>query len=153
MKTKLTIVTLLVVLVGINAQNQRPQRMSREEVLNKKWEFIVAKAELSQADARTVLPFFNEYENEIWDMMDQNRKLFRRGRRGDEKTQADFEAINEAFINFDIQKAAAQKRYYDKIKRVVSAEVIHRIFNAERTYRQNLIQRIPDRQRNESSKR
>lgn len=147
MRTKLTLVILLTVLFGLEAQNNRPQRMSREEILNMKWEFIVEKAELSQADAKAVRPFFNEYENEIWDIMDKNRELFRSNRRGGGNNPINFEAINEAYINFDIAKAAAQKRYYEKIKRVVSAEVIHKIFNAERVYRQDLIQRMPERQR------
>lgn len=151
MKALTTISLCFFVLTTIVAQNNRPPRMSKEEIMKNKWDFIVEKADLTPANAKIIHPLFLEYENEVWSLMEQNRQLFREARRRRDREKIDFERINEAFVNFDIQKANAQRAYYQRLKRVISAEVIYEMFNAERIYRQRLIQRIPERPRQESA--
>jgi hypothetical protein len=144
MRIRFLILSFLVICFTVQAQDRRP-RMSKEDIMNKKWEFILEKAALSATDAQKVQPLFLEYENEIWGMMAKNRELFGHGRRRDQDVKIDYAAINEAFINFEVQKANSQRNYYLKLKRVVDEEVIFKIFNAERNYRQDIIQRIPER--------
>ncbi len=140
MRIRFLILSVLLACLSVQAQEKR-HRMSKDDIMNKKWEFIIKKAALTVTDAQKIHPLFLEYENEIWDMMAKNRKLFRHSRSRDKDTKIDFAAINEAFINFDIQKANSQRNYYQKLKRVVDEEVIHKLFEAERIYRQNIIQK------------
>lgn len=151
MRSRILIYIFLLACITIQAQDNRP-RMSKEDIMNKKWEFIVEQAALSAADAQKVQLLFLEYENEIWGMMAKNRELFGHGRRRGQDQKPDFAAINEAFINFEVQKANIQKNYYQKLKRVVDEEVIHQIFNAERNYRQNIIRKIPGRPGQQTSR-
>jgi hypothetical protein len=144
MRIRFLLLSIVFVCFSVQAQENRP-RMSKEDIMNKKWEFIIEKAALTVTDAQKIHPLFLEYENEIWSMMWKNRELFGQGRRRDQNAKIDYAAINEAFINFEVQKANSQKNYYLKLKKVVDEEVIHKMFNAERTYRQNIIQKIPGR--------
>lgn len=132
---------LAVMLFSVCSQAQdKPRRLTKEEIISRKWEFIIEKAALTAVDAQKIQTAFNEYELEIWSMMDKNREFFSRKKNPGGRN---FELINEAFINFEIFKANAQRNYYLKLKKLISADVIHRVFEAERFYRQNLFQKIP----------
>jgi len=144
MKSRITLLVFLFAIVNIQA-NENRSRMSKDDIMKKKWNFIVEKASLSTTDAQKVQPLFIEYENEIWNMMKKNREIFRRSRRGGNDAKMDFAAINDAYINFEIQKAISQRNYYHKLRKLVDEEVIFKIFNAERTYRQKIIQKAKER--------
>lgn len=137
---------LVILLLSVSSQAQdKPRRLTKEEIIAKKWEFIIDKAALSAVDAQKIQPVFNEYEQEIWSMMNKNRELFSRRKNPGGRN---YEMVNEAFINFELFKANAQRNYYLKLKKLITADVIHRIFEAERFYRQNLFQKIPGKPKN-----
>lgn len=147
MKTKFLIMMLLLVSTAMLSAQNRPERMSKEQIISKKWEFISEHAKLTPADALKIQPIFIDYENEGWALLEKNRQAFGRGRRTGANQTIDFELINESFVNFDIEKARIQKEYYLKLKKIVSAEVIHKLFNADREYRQNLLEKMSKRGR------
>lgn len=151
MKTRLLIMMLLLVSTATLSAQNRPERMNKEQIIAMKWEFISDHAKLSPADALKIQPIFIDYENEGWALLEKNRQAFGRGRRTGANPTIDFELINESFINFDIEKANIQKEYYLKLKKVVSAETIHKLFNADREYRQNLLEKMSRRNRPEGA--
>lgn len=118
-------------------------RMTKEQIFNQKWEFIVAKAKLSSADAAKVEPLFKELEEQVWQLFAGNRQIFRAHRGKSETEKVNYEAINDAIIDTELAKAQLQKSYYLKLKKVIDAETINRIFHAEKAYQKDLIQRIP----------
>lgn len=144
MKTKMIIMFLLLS-YALSAQQQR--RMSKEELIGQKWEFMVQKADLKASNMSKVQPLFMEFEMQVWDLYDKNREIFRAHRRRGAGEKVDFEPINEAYVNLEIEKAQLQKSYYLKLKKVVDAETINKLLNAERVYRRDLIQSMPERAR------
>lgn len=126
------------VLVAGNLIAQKPPRMSKEELIAQKWEFVVEHARLSPADAAKIHPVFEEYELKVWELLGKNREVFRSMKKNG--GTVNYEPVNEALVNFDIQKSMIQKKYYLKLKEVTDARTINKMLNAERFYRKDLIQ-------------
>ncbi|OJX91946.1 MAG: hypothetical protein BGP01_06600 [Paludibacter sp. 47-17] len=142
MKKILIISLLMCSFSGLMAQ-PGSKRMTKEQIFNQKWEFIVAKSQLSAGDAAKVQPLFFELEEQIWQLFAGNRQIFRSQRRNNPGEKVDFEAINDAIIETELSKANLQKVYYLKLKKVVDAETINKIFHAEKAYQKDIIQKIP----------
>jgi hypothetical protein len=143
MNKKVFIVLMLAVAIGTVWAQPGKGRMTKEQIFTQKWEFIVAKARLSATDAGKVEPLFRETEEQIWQLFAGNRQIFKAHRTKQANDKIDFEAINDAIIETELSKAQLQKTYYLKLKKVVDAETINRIFHAEKAYQKDLIQRIP----------
>ncbi len=125
---------------------QESEHPNIDELHNRKWEFIVDKAKLSSQEAARVKPFFLEYEKAVWNLMERNKEFFRGFYRNKEnRSEAKYAEMNERFINSEIQKAHLQKNYYAKLKKQLSAESIFKYFNAERSFRKELIDKWSDR--------
>lgn len=118
-------------------------RITKEQIFAQKWEFIVAKAQLSTTDAAKVQPLFLEAEEQVWQLFAGNRQIFRSQRRNNPGEKVNFEAINDALIETELSKANLQKVYYLKLKKVIDAETINKIFHAEKAYQKDIIQKIP----------
>ncbi|MDD2284793.1 MAG: hypothetical protein PHQ11_05260 [Paludibacter sp.] len=147
MKTKLLTVTILMLLLGeLSAQTRNP-RISKEEIINRKWTYIQEKSALSAADVVKVEPIFRETEMELWELIGKNREVFKNNRRRSPQTAINYEAINEAVVNFEVENAQIQYKYYLKLKKILPAQTINRLLTAERAYKRELMQRAPGKQR------
>lgn len=153
MKTKILWIVGLIVLCGeLFSQNPSP-RLSKDEVIARKWEFILEKTKLSPTDAIKVEPIFRESELEVWDLIEKNKLIFRHSRRNGTEPKVNMELINDAIINFEIEKGIIQKHYYLKLKKVIPAETINKLLNAERFYKRDLMQGAPGRSKDKNEVR
>jgi Spy/CpxP family protein refolding chaperone len=141
MKPKLLIAFTLLFFFGTLSAQQRGPRFSKEEIVNQKWTTISEKLKASAEELAKIEPIFRETEDELWDLLAKNRETFRNSRRANAPGSANFEAINEAMVNFEVENAAIHKRYYLKLKKAVSAEVINQLLRAEKDYQRELMQR------------
>jgi len=94
-----------------------------------------------------VEPLFKETELEIWSLIEKNRAAFKNSRKKDANVKVDYEVINDAMVNFELENAQIQKNYYLKLKKVIAPEVINRILSAEKAYKRELIQNVPNHKR------
>jgi len=147
MKTKLLLIVILTLVFGEFTAQTRGTRFSRDEVINRKWTYVLEKTNLSPEDAAKVEPIFRETEQELWDMLERNREVFRNNRRRGGVETPDFEAINEAMVNFEVDNAQIQRKYYLKLKKVVNPQTINQLLNAERAYKRELTQRMQGQQK------
>lgn len=147
MNKKIFILVLILASVGAVFAQPRQGRMTKEQIFTQKWEFIVSKAKLTPTDAAKVEPLFREMEEQIWQLFAGNRQIFKSHRANSPTEKIDYQAINDALIETELSKANLQKSYYLKLKKVIDAETINRIFHAEKSYQKDLIQRIPSGQR------
>lgn len=123
------------------AQNQPPHNgkaPNMQELRDHKWNYIKEKAKLNSEEEKLIRPQFDEYEQKVWKILQANRDAFRQ-LRGKEKQASDYEKFNEAFVNFDIQKANLQKEFYLKLKKSSSAETIYRFLKADRSFTRELM--------------
>jgi len=136
---KQLIIVLLLSFTGI-LFGQESNIPNVDELHNRKWEFIVEKAKLSSQEAARVKPFFLEYEKAVWSLMERNKEFFRDFYRNKEnRSEAQYAEMNERLINAEIQKTHLLKSYYVKLKKQLSSESIFKYFNAERSFRKELI--------------
>jgi hypothetical protein len=122
-----------------------PERPVKEDIFNRKWEFITNHAGLSPADAARVQPLFLEFEEQVWQLYTNNRQIFRSQRRNIAGEKINYEAINDAIVDTELSKANLQKAYYLKLKRSIDAATINKLFQAEKVYQRELIQKMPER--------
>jgi hypothetical protein len=136
MKTN-SLTTIVIVLIMLLSQsNLMAQRQSKEEFHQRKWEFVVAKTEMTSQEVAKVYPIFIEYEQAVWEIMQTNFRHMR-NMRSDKKPN--FEALNERYVNAEIQKAHLMKVYYSKLKNELSAEKIFNLWKADRDFRDQLM--------------
>lgn len=114
-----------------------------EELRQNKWNFIVAKAKLTDVQMDKVKPLFDVYEQKLWTLLQNNRENFRVINKNNQNVKPDYEKLNETWINFELLKAQYQKDYYLKLKKVVSAETIHKLLKAENSFARDLMKNSP----------
>lgn len=135
---KITLLFLLVICGLLAAQT--PSKPSIDELHNRKWTFIVEKAKLTTDEAERIMPIFMEYENTIWKIAEINRDFYKEFyQKKNNKGEADYQEMNDRYINSEIQKTHLLKAYYSKLKKQLSSESIFKYFNAERSFRKELI--------------
>lgn len=136
---KYLILVMLTVCFALNAQDFR-NRPNLRDLHNRKWEFLVENANLTDEQAAKIEPLFMDYEASIWKLMEQNKDAFRKNKdsRRDRENR-NFEELNERFVNTELQKAQLQKNYYLKLKKYLPARTIFEYFNAERSFRKELV--------------
>jgi len=134
-KILLAIVCLLSLTLQAQSNNDRPKV---EEMHERKWQYIVDRAQLSEKDAALAEPIFKEYEQSVWKLMEKNKPVFIKNKKQSDQ-KPNFEELNDKYVNVEIQKAQLLKAYYLKLKKVVSAETIFNMSKAERSFRNELI--------------
>lgn len=119
---------------------QEPNHSNLEELHNRKLTFIVEKADLTPQEVARIKPLFMEYEQAVWKIMESNRDFFKQFHKNkEERGESDYQAMNDRYINAEIQKTHLLKSYYAKLKKQLSAESIFNYFNAERSFRKELM--------------
>ena len=140
MKTK-NLFLLLLLFVVSNSFAQQDTKPKIEELHNKKWAYLVENVQLTPTEAARVKPLFLEFETSVWKIIEDSKPLYRSfHEKKDSRSEADYNQINERFVNSEMYKAQLLKNYYGKLKKLLSAETIFKYFNAERSYRKDLIE-------------
>lgn len=147
MKKKIVLICVLFLMIGSSVAQERGPRLTKAEIINKKWTFIVEKSGLTPADIQKIEPLFMETELELWDLLEKNRELYRQNRRKADKSAINYEAINDGMVNFELDNARIQQKYYLKLKKILSAQTINRMLMAEKSYKRELMQRVSGQQR------
>lgn len=130
---KYALIAFTIMMIQSNLYAQRP---SKEEFHQRKWEFVVEKVALTPQEVSKVYPIFIEYEQAVWDIMQDSFKHMRNMRKN---KKPNYEAINDRFVNAEIQKAHLMKVYFSKLKNELSAEKIFNLSKADRDFRDQLM--------------
>lgn len=147
MEKKIILLSVLVLFFGGLVGQERGPRFSKDDVINKKWSFVIEKSGLTEVDIQKVEPIFMETELELWNLLEKNRNVFRKNRRKSDKAGVNYEAINDAMVNFELENARIQQKYYLKLKKILPAQTINRLLMAEKSYKRELMQKIPGQHR------
>ncbi len=116
------------------------RNMKVDEMHNRKWEFIVEKAKLTEIQTEKLKPLFIEYESGVWKLMDSQRYEYHKFRNNTtSKTVAEYEKLNEQYVLVEVQKARLLENYYFSLKKQLPPEKIFNFFSAERSFRKELI--------------
>ncbi len=140
MKKRITYLLLLTLLVGGISAQKRGQRMTRDEVINQKWSYIIEKLQLPDSESVMAEPIFKETEQKVWKLVQENWEANRQFRQNMNPNEQSYEALNEHLIDYELKTAALQKKYYQQLKEAgLSAKTIHELLHADKDYKRNLM--------------
>jgi len=115
-----------------------------EEMHNRKWQFIVEKAKLTQAEADAVLPVFMEYEKAMWAFHGKNGEFFRSIKDKLKDPNVNYSEINDRYVEMGMTQAQMFKNYHLKLRKILAPETLFRYYKAEREFKRELLQDLKD---------
>ncbi len=115
-----------------------------DEMHAKKWQFMVEKAQLNEKESEMVQPVFMEYEKTVWKQHAKNREFFKMARKKDgDKEKLNYSELNDRYVEMELIQAQLFKNYHQKLKKILSPEVLFRYYRAERDFKKKLLQDFP----------
>jgi len=126
------------------AQENRPFPRV-EEMHNRKWQFLVEKAQLSAREVEIVQPIFMEYEKSVWSFHAKNIDFLKSVKNQKNDVTINYTEINDQYAEMELTQAQLFKSYHLKLKKVLSPETLFKYYKAEREFKRNLLQNLPER--------
>lgn len=131
---------ILIFILLLSTQLFAQRNMRVEEMHNRKWEFLVEKAKLTDQQAEKIKPVFLEYEAGVWKLLESQRADYHKFKNAPiSKSVADYEKLNEQYVLIEVQKARLLENFYFNLKKQLPPEIIFNFFSAERSFRKELI--------------
>ena len=124
---------------------QAGQGMERLEAT--KIAFISQKMDLSPKEAEKFWPIYNQYEKENRELLKQRREMAQ-----SKLDMSPENRLNEQF-EFEEKMLEIRKKYTKEFGKAVPTEKVLRLFEAERDFRKELLQRLQERKKQELIKR
>ena len=121
-----------------NSFTQQGPCMSHKEFMEKKKDFLISKANLTQQEADAFFPIYMELNrakrklnNEVWELTKKAKDT--------ELSEAEYGKIALKIYDLRIAVAELDKTYYEKFKKVLSNKKIFMIQQAELRFHKRLI--------------
>ncbi|MBN2683252.1 MAG: hypothetical protein JXR58_12145 [Bacteroidales bacterium] len=139
MKTifSISIFSLLIVL-SANAQGKGEK--FREQMKAKKVAFITSKLDLTVDEAQSFWPVYNEHEKSLDELHDKKRSIMKKIHHNDGSIKDDELIIMiDQLTDIDLNEAKENKSYIAKVKKVLPAGKIVKLFEAEKDFKHTLL--------------
>jgi len=127
---------------GDNARNQQDRKQKIESY---KIGFITQKLNLTPQEAQKFWPVYNEYEAKKQDIRKNIAGKYKDYRLSKEATEKQATELIDSSLNVMQANLNLARDYYGKLKAVLPPQKIVLLFNAERQFRRELLQRLADR--------
>lgn len=144
------VVILTVLLSSVSSFAQRgdmPAGRAMERIHAAKMSYITDRLRLTTEQSANFVPVYNEYEREVRD----SRKKYLQKYKGINPDEAD-DATSKQYIddNLDYQADIIQirRKYNDRFLKIISSQQLADLTQAEREFKQLLMQRLKDRRGN-----
>ena len=117
------------------------KRFDKEAFDAKRNAFITAEIGLTPEEAAEFIPMTDELRKKKFEAGRESRKLSKeinqKRKNGEIPTDAEYEAAVSKSLEAEIEEARLEKEYYEKFKRILSAEKIYKYRKAEAKFLQN----------------
>jgi len=127
---------------GDYARNQ-PDR--RQKIETYKIGFITEKLNLTPQEAQKFWPVYNEYQAKKQDIQKSMAGKYKDYRFSKEATEKQATELIDSSLNEMQANLNLTRDYYEKLKAILPPQKIVLLFNAERQFRRELLQRLADR--------
>lgn len=139
MKSIITI-TLVSLFIVFNANAQEKGEKFREQMKAKKVAFITNKLELSVEEAQTFWPVYNEHDKNQVELQQKRREIMKKIHHNDGTLKDDeLLAMIDKLTEIDLEQAQESKTYIGKVKKVLTASKIVKLFEAEREFKHSIL--------------
>lgn len=147
MKKWLLILALISPTTTLLAQPGGPVAAARQEqVKAAKIGFITRELNLTEEEAQKFWPVYNKFDNE---REAHRRKMMalrlETGSSGDVMTDKEAEAAVEQYLQLRQEEVDLEKRFYQSVKKVLPAEKVALLFQAEKRFQRELLRNLQQR--------
>lgn len=150
MKNTTLIIFLLLITVPslLFSQSRRGEKCDgdRQKIKSEKIAYLTDKLNLSVSEAQSFWPVYNEFSNKMDDLFDEERKLkksFRNSRNSISDTE--LSRMMDRIIEIKMERASLEKSYHEQYKKILHADKIILLYDAEFGFRRHLLQKYKDR--------
>jgi hypothetical protein len=141
MKKVVAILCCSVLLTGLAfGQNNRKQFI-KQRIYEKKVEFIKSQVLFTPEEEKAFWPLYNDYmakKDAIFDKYKDVRKHTRGG------GEINYEQYNDMVTQIAVDQASLRYNFYLKMKKVLPAQKIYQLFQAERNFKKELLDKVSD---------
>lgn len=152
MNIKYVIFFCLLSIVTVLRAEEARKDYSIKDMHEKKWSYLVKKAQLTPQEAAIVKPIFMEYEQSLWQLHSQARDTFKKNYMKGENPQINYEELNELYINVQLKQAELLKKYHHQLRKVLSAKTLFNYYQAEQSFKRQLLRHMPKQKNNKALK-
>ena len=140
MKTKLFLLFMLAPLFAAFSQKdyKADYEKKRGEMKAQKVSFITEQLSLTPEEAQKFWSLYNEMQAKKQEIQKDLWQLRKEKKAGN----VDFEKWNETNINAGLKEAELEREYYEKYKQILSAEKIFKLYQAEKEFQKQLLEKI-----------
>lgn len=133
---------------------QQHRHFDKEAFMAKRNAFITAEVGLTPEEAQVFIPLCNELQQKMFEVGRECRKLSRELKSKDSPTEADYSKTNDECTGVKLKEAALEKEYYEKFKKILSAEKLYKYRRAEYKFARNFMKAPgPDNKKVENKKK
>jgi len=123
-------------------ENDKPPRI--EEIHARKWQSLIAQAQLTPKEIKAVKPVFTEYEQSVWKMHQENREFFRSVLKNEKKIKPNYADLNERYVELQFKEAQMFKNYHLQLRKLLQPETLFKYYKAEREFKRKLLKDIQE---------
>ena len=130
-------------MVDVSAQRQQVRQSDRQIIGNDFWErrnmFIKAEIGLTADEAKEFIPLENEFKQKQLEVGRECRNLARESQNKQKMTDAEYLKLIDCYLDNRIKEAQIEKEYFEKFKRIIRPEKLHKYQEADAKFSRELI--------------
>lgn len=116
-------------------------------------DFIAKELELTDKQRADFMPLYNGMREDIMKASRASRAKAKAVRqKGEEATDADYDAATQAYLDFRTRESEIINGYYKKFRHILSKRQLYKLDSAERKFDRMLMQHSPARKRGAGAK-
>jgi len=145
MKTKIFFILLFLSAAFLSADaqqgqgNQHRKRFNLEEYKQQRNTFLIKEVGLTDDEAKQFLPMSDELMTKKYELNKEVRKEAKVLMSKTTTTQAEYEVLLNKVLDLRIKEAELEKEYYQKFKKVLSAEKLYKYHRAEMKFTKSIV--------------
>jgi len=145
-----TIFFLSALICSSFAEERKQERL--DELLQERTEYIISKIDLTPEEREKFIPLYKEFQQKRMSMYEKDNLHFKKKREKKSYTEEDYREMNEFYTNEKLNNATLDKIYYEKFREILPESKIFNMFQAEKTYRRDLLKRVENKGKDNSHK-
>ena len=133
------ICSILLVATFVSGQNRR--ELMKQRIYEKKVEFIKSQVTFTPDEEKAFWPLYKEYMTKKAAIREKFKDVRIQMRRG---ADINYEQYNDMVTQMAVDEATLIAVYYQKLKKVLPAQKIYQLFQAEKNFKKQLLEKVSD---------
>ena len=134
----LCLVGFMTAWASLSAQNPKAQVPSAENMMEKKWEFIVQTVEIAPEVRPQIEKIFKEYEISTFSLSKKYIQKKRAIKKQENLTEDDYKQLNQLTLQSEEQRKEFFVNYFHQLENLLSQKQLFHYFEAEKNFKRTL---------------